>query len=448
MTFTEAALEVLEREGRALHAREIAERAVQWGLLSHVGKTPVQTMSARISTVVAKGPDRSPFVRVSPGVFALASWKGVSPGPRKAAPATRTVQQAAGAEAGTAEAAPKKRRRRRRKPKQEQAAEKQTQPVPAAEKGPPARRDKPKAAPPKAASPKTAPPKAASPKAASPKATPPKAAPPPAPEPKAAEGAGRIQRVGNGDPADVAERAVEVLRGHSAPLAPDGLAKAIGWKGDRATLLLDALLTAEGLDRELRGLRPRFVRHRSGWALAEREVSSEIVELERQVSEAADRLTQLAARQIQRRLRSLPLKALVRVVIMYLRRQGFDSMNPVERGGSEEFHLSVLDRRGGGQFRTAVVIRRDAADKPVPDRAVSELRGALHHYRSMNALIVTTGTFVDQARAEAIVANMPPVALIDGETLARELARVSIGVRVRKVGLPSFDEAFFGALGA
>ncbi|MBW2277034.1 MAG: restriction endonuclease [Deltaproteobacteria bacterium] len=435
MTFTEAALEVLERDGRPMHARDIAERAVAWGLLSHVGKTPVQTMSARISTVVAKGPDKSPFVRVRPGVFALAKWKGEPPGPKGPPPAPRQSTPApkpaprpapkpvpkpvpkpavAAEPAEQGEPAPKKRRRRRRKKRSDSGE--------GASASPPAQ-------------------KPATQKPAEPKPT-----VKPASRPSDAPQLNR--RASSAEPIDIAERAVEVLRNHNAPLAPEALTKAIGWKGDRSILMLDALLTAEGLDRELRGLRPRFVRHRSGWALAEREVSSEIVELERQVSEAADRLSQLAERQIQRRLRSLPLKALVRVVIMYLRRQGFDSMNPVERGSGDEFHLSVLDRRGGGQFRTAVVIRRDPTNKPVTDRAVSDLRGALHHYRSMSALIVTTGMFDEQARTEAVVSNLPPVALVDGESLARELARVSIGVRARKVGLPAFDDAFFSALGA
>ena len=67
MTFTEAALEILKAEGRPMRSREIAERAVDKGLLSHVGKTPVQTMSTRLSAAVAKG--KGPFVRERPGVF-------------------------------------------------------------------------------------------------------------------------------------------------------------------------------------------------------------------------------------------------------------------------------------------------------------------------------------------------------------------------------------------
>ena len=88
MTFIEAAAYVLEQEGRPLHSREIAEKAVDLGLLSHVGKTPVQTMSARLSAAVAKGRGKGPFVRIRRGVFGLSSWQGRPPGPakREAAP--------------------------------------------------------------------------------------------------------------------------------------------------------------------------------------------------------------------------------------------------------------------------------------------------------------------------------------------------------------------------
>ena len=44
MTFYEAALRVLESEARPLHVQEITQKSVQQNLLSHVGKTPEQTM--------------------------------------------------------------------------------------------------------------------------------------------------------------------------------------------------------------------------------------------------------------------------------------------------------------------------------------------------------------------------------------------------------------------
>ena len=49
MTFTEAAIEVLRREGKPLHFRKIAEIAVRESLLDHVGKIPEETMADQLA---------------------------------------------------------------------------------------------------------------------------------------------------------------------------------------------------------------------------------------------------------------------------------------------------------------------------------------------------------------------------------------------------------------
>ena len=85
-------------------------------------------------------------------------------------------------------------------------------------------------------------------------------------------------------------------------------------------------------------------------------------------------------------------------------------------------------------------------DFALPDRAVMDLRGAIHHYNAMGGMILTTGKVEERAIIEGRIANLPPVALIDGETLARELVRLGIGVKSRRISLPACDEAFFSTL--
>ena len=46
MTFYEAALRVLEREGKPLHVNAIIEVALKENLLSHVGKSPEEVSTA------------------------------------------------------------------------------------------------------------------------------------------------------------------------------------------------------------------------------------------------------------------------------------------------------------------------------------------------------------------------------------------------------------------
>ncbi|RYE93840.1 MAG: hypothetical protein EOO75_03470 [Myxococcales bacterium] len=101
MTFTEAAAEVLRLVGKPLHYKEITDLAIQKNLLSHVGKSPEETMGARLAQLLKKSPKENPLVRLKSGVFALRTWDegkfpGPSedcdflppfgPGPRKAAP--------------------------------------------------------------------------------------------------------------------------------------------------------------------------------------------------------------------------------------------------------------------------------------------------------------------------------------------------------------------------
>ena len=117
MTFLEAALDILKREGRPLHFKELTERAMTKKLLTFVGRTPEVTMQTQLTTAVKKAPG-NPFVRVKPGVFGLLRYPEMPP-EEKPAPA---VEPAAGARAakrdredtaGAADDRPGRRRRRR-----------------------------------------------------------------------------------------------------------------------------------------------------------------------------------------------------------------------------------------------------------------------------------------------------------------------------------------------
>ncbi len=78
MTFLEAALEVLKREGKPLHYKELTERAMGKKLLTFVGRTPEVTMQTQLTGAVKKAPG-SPFVRVKPGVFGLLRYPEMPP---------------------------------------------------------------------------------------------------------------------------------------------------------------------------------------------------------------------------------------------------------------------------------------------------------------------------------------------------------------------------------
>lgn len=86
MTFLEAAFEVLRREGKPLHFKELTKLAIKYDLLSVVGRDPEQMMQTRLQAEVRR--PSSELIRTSPGVFGLRSYPPKSEAP--AAPARDT----------------------------------------------------------------------------------------------------------------------------------------------------------------------------------------------------------------------------------------------------------------------------------------------------------------------------------------------------------------------
>src|SRR5688572_135426 len=73
MTFYEAALRVLESEGRPLTFLEITQKSISQNLLSHIGKTPEQTMLSRLAAMARRARDRRVCVTAK-DTFALVEW--------------------------------------------------------------------------------------------------------------------------------------------------------------------------------------------------------------------------------------------------------------------------------------------------------------------------------------------------------------------------------------
>ena len=70
MDFKAAAREVLKEMGHPLHYSDITEIALESGYLRSVGRTPQNTMRARLSVDVRDNPE-SPFFQSAPGVYGL-----------------------------------------------------------------------------------------------------------------------------------------------------------------------------------------------------------------------------------------------------------------------------------------------------------------------------------------------------------------------------------------
>ena len=73
MTFYEAALRVLEREGKPLHVSAITELALKENLLSHVGKSPDEVMQSRLLAMARRRNERK-VVATAPLTYGLVEW--------------------------------------------------------------------------------------------------------------------------------------------------------------------------------------------------------------------------------------------------------------------------------------------------------------------------------------------------------------------------------------
>jgi hypothetical protein len=93
MTFLEAAVEVLRREGKPLHFKELTRLAIKFDLLSVVGREPDAMMQTRLQAEVRR--PTSELVRTSPGVFGLRSYPArssrESSGKAETAPSARSA---------------------------------------------------------------------------------------------------------------------------------------------------------------------------------------------------------------------------------------------------------------------------------------------------------------------------------------------------------------------
>lgn len=79
--------------------------------------------------------------------------------------------------------------------------------------------------------------------------------------------------------------------------------------------------------------------------------------------------------------------------------------------------------------------------------AVQDFRGAMAG-RGDKGLLITTGSFTSDAKAEATRDGAPPVDLIDGDRLCDLLKEYELGVRtqIRQVEAVTVDPTFFAEI--
>jgi len=70
---------VLADAGEPMHYADIAQAITVAGLRKKIGATPAASVASNLSLSLQNEGDKSPFVKVSRGIFGLREWGGVSP---------------------------------------------------------------------------------------------------------------------------------------------------------------------------------------------------------------------------------------------------------------------------------------------------------------------------------------------------------------------------------
>jgi hypothetical protein len=379
MTFTEAAVDVLRREGKPLHFRKIAEIAIRENLLDHVGKIPEETMADQLAAHCRLPRHERAIVVVQHGTFALEEWglpedpsgldQLVEPPPEGEPPyrprerhpiPSRELARGGSREAG----------RRRR----EEGEEKRRR------------------------------------------------YPPPA------EVAYEIL-AGAERPLPLAELAA---LGAERMLMPDAFV--------REPQSLAAALREDNRRRESAGRRPLFEIAAAAVTLAAQPEPGERpapVPAPRAPAGAAElRRAGLAA--LRRRLRACDAPTVEWLATRLLERLGLSEVKVAKRGRE---HVVFTGRRRIGVVEIRHCIRVVRTGAEAGRREVVEVRRDLGHYGAQIGILVTAGEATRDARGEAGAANQMPVVLYAGEALAE--AFVDAGLACRTITVPEVDEAYF-----
>ncbi len=380
MTFTEAAIEVLRREGKPLHFKKIAEIAIRDGLLDHVGKVPEETMGGQLAAHCRLPHADRRVLAVQPATFALVEW-GLDEDPHALDDMLERP----------AENEPPLRSKERH-------------PVPSRDIARSVGRGEPRAR-------------------------------------RREEGEERRGRRFP-PPAEVAyeilagaDRPMALSElgalGAERFLMPDAFV--------RDTASLAAALREDNRRREAAGRRPLFGIDGDAVSLvAQPEPGERPAPPAPPLRASAADVRRGALATLRRRVRDCNGPTVEYLAARLLERMGLREVKVAKRG-REQVVYTGRKKIGLGDVRHCARVVRNGAD--VGRREVQEVRRDLGHYGAQVGVLITPGDALREARGESLAAGQLPVFLLCGEALAEAFTDAGLGCQ--PIVVPEVDEAFF-----
>src|SRR5215468_12070326 len=415
MTFYEAALRVLEAAGQPLTSVEITERSVAQGLLSHVGKTPEQTMLSRLAAMARRARDRRVTV-TGPETFGLSEWGLVEDAaaleamsqphehPEESLPALRPAARHPEPRTENVRGAGRLERERRRRRDEEEERGRRRRFPPVAEVAFELLGE------------------SSSPLAAT-----------------------EVLRLARDRQLASDELQPEVLLTH---LAEENQRRIDAGRRPNFALDTSGALMLEHDDLPVAEVQSAFARAldlpfadgrialRQAPAAAEAEplVDDGLVHTAKSAVKEARRAT---ARALRSHLASLDPGTLEKACVKMLHALHFREVKVAKRGNHGPL-LTARRKEGSLEFRWAIRVHR--GNGPVDRRTVQDCRRDVQHQSAHCALLIATGDLRSDARSEAL--NGAPVHVWAGEGLAEKFLESHSGVRVVSLELFELDRGF------
>lgn len=177
-----------------------------------------------------------------------------------------------------------------------------------------------------------------------------------------------------------------------------------------------------------------------------RQIDRELSSIEEEVSEGREpgRTIELWQDVLLEKILSISPEAFERLCQRILRESGFVQVEVTGRSGDGGIDGKGIIRMGG-LLSFYVTFQSKRYSGSVSAGAIRDFRGAMIG-RADKGLFITTGTFTQDARQEAVREGAPPIDLIDGEQLVEKMKELGLGVKLETEEVVRIDEDWFEGL--
>ena len=133
---------------------------------------------------------------------------------------------------------------------------------------------------------------------------------------------------------------------------------------------------------------------------------------------------------------------------LFLRLLGEDGIHEIERTAHNDSIEGIGTVGGGGFFSFRVSFKCVRGGARISSGEVEDFRRSVMVGRADRGLLITTGSFTQEAQLKAGSERAPEIKLIDGEELIDKLKELGLGVKTEQVVVERvvIDEEWFGSV--